>query len=89
MISETAFVGPTSHLAFSFQDRNDDVENFERVVGCIVMAELLPPGYVHDAIAALWKAYQFALEDAELPPLNEGRSVSLGVAVGGQDDLDW
>jgi hypothetical protein len=44
------------------------------------MSAMPPPG-VHDAVATLWKSYQFALEDAELEQPVEIYSLHRGVAV--------
>ena len=57
-------------------------------MGCIVLADLLPQHYVHQAVTMLFEAYQFAREDEELAAPVAQHSLSHGKAIG-DDDLDW
>ena len=86
-LSETAYVGPSTRFTFSFAGP-PVTEDIERLLGCVVLAELLPRGYVHQAVNALWKAYQFAREDEELAAPTRQHQLSPAVAIS-DDDFDW
>lgn len=76
---ETSFVAPTYRLNFSVEVPEQD--NMDRAVGCLLMS-CMPTSYVHDAVTALWKSYQFAVEDENLQLPSETYTQNCGVALG-------
>ena len=85
IVCETSYVSPSARWRFEPPAVSGD-DYFERVLGCILMWEFLPPQYVHDAFTAVCKIYQFALEDEEFTPLHEAQSLSRGAGIGVSDD---